>query len=79
MSEEKTTPSVNVFAVGNVLDPHIRIEGRCRACRGEGLAAGRLCPECGGTGVASALVRLSELLTVMGPAAELARDERNEA
>ena len=65
----------NIFQVGNVLDPHIRIEGKCGTCRGEGEAPGSTahlgisCPGCLGSGQASALVRLSDILTTMGPAA----------
>lgn len=75
---ENGTKLVNLFVVGNVLDPHVRIEGKCRQCDGTCtvlLPTGDRdnyrfdCTECGGTGRASALVRLSELVTVMGPAA----------
>ncbi len=51
------TNITNIFAIGNVLDPHVRIEGKCRACQGKG------CAECNGEGTASALVRLSEIVT----------------
>jgi DnaJ-class molecular chaperone len=55
--------TLNIFAIGNVLDPHVRIEGRCRACTGTGKGTASACAACGGIGEATALVRLSEVVS----------------
>ena len=74
-TDQTETKPVAVFACGNVLDPHIRVEGDCRACLGTGWADGdldpsRKCEICFGTGKATALVRFTELIRTVGPALE---------
>lgn len=65
------TTIVNIFKIGNVLDPQIRIEGECAACDGTGAATEfPVCKSCSGTGKADSLVRLSELITMLAPTAQ---------
>lgn len=62
---------INIFATGNVLDPHITIEGKCRACGGSGWGPdGCFCTVCFGKGKATAQVRLSDLVALVAPVAE---------
>lgn len=71
MKTETPTVPVNIFAVGDVLNPHIEVNGKCRTCNGEAMIdKKRLCPTCNGTGIKSFRVRLATLLTTVGPALE---------
>lgn len=61
----------NIFAIGNVLDPHTTIEGKCRTCGGSGWVEPKLkCSGCAGSGRASAQVRLSDLVALVAPVGE---------
>lgn len=61
----------NIFAIGNVLDPHITIKGKCRACGGGGWGPdGCCCGACFGTAKATAQVRLSDLVALVAPVGE---------
>lgn len=71
MDSEVGKVHVNIFAVGNVLDPHVRIEGKCRACGGSGWGPdGCFCTACFGKGKATAQVRLSDLVALVAPVGE---------
>lgn len=63
--------TTNIFDIGNVLDPHIRIEGKCRLCSGSGWGPDRCSSTvCFGKGKARALVRLSDLVALVAPVGE---------
>ena len=66
----------NIFKIGNVLDPHIRIEGKCAECDGRGMdSQGLYCNSCQATGKAIEIVRLCDILPQMGHLATFVKSE----